>query len=256
LALKYQVSTRTLKRRFKPFFEVSSSPLPVKSQGKVVILDGLHLNYQSVVLIARTRDKVITWSFVDKENSSSWQELLFCLTYPTALVTDGQRGALKAIAASFPGVTIQRCQFHVMHYCLLRLTKNPESKAGQELRQLVLYLPKVKSKKDALFWFNRYRLWNANYLAFVKEKTYQESLGLKKRRRWHYTHGKLHAAHSYLRRSLPYLFKYLTNPQIPNTTNHVEGGINAGIKDLLRKHRGLSLNHRKVLVGYFLRSRQ
>jgi transposase-like protein len=64
---------------------------------------------------------------------------------------------LKAIDESFPRVRIQRCQFHVMKYCLSKLTQNPEYKAAQDLRRLVLRISKVKTKDDFKLWLSDYK---------------------------------------------------------------------------------------------------
>jgi len=44
---------------------------------------------------------------------------------------------IKAIKQLFPRVIIQRCQFHVIKYCLIKLTKNPESIQEQILKLLI-----------------------------------------------------------------------------------------------------------------------
>ena len=174
-----------------------------------------------------------------------------------AIVCDGQRGMLKAIKERFPQVIIQRCQFHVIQYCLGRLTKNPESLAAWELRQLVLDISKVKTKSDLNRWLFRYKDWYQTHHRFLKEKTYQSNeLTPTGRRRWHYTHGRLHAAHSHLKNSMPNIFMYIKYPRIPNTTNFVEGAINSPMQEKLRLHRGLTLSQRRVLIAHYLNSKQ
>jgi hypothetical protein len=51
---------------------------------------------------------------------------------------------------------------------------------------------------------------------------------------------------------LPYLFTYLDFPGCPNTTNLVEGWPNAAIAEALRRHRGLHLSQKKILVSIIL----
>jgi transposase-like protein len=164
---------------------------------------------------------------------------------------------LKAITQRFQGTVIQRCQFHVMKYCLSKLTQNPENIATQEFRCLVLQIARIRTKEQFKYWFEEYLNWKKMYHDFLKEKTYQlHNLTPTGRRKWHYTHGRLHAAHSHLKNSLPNLFRYLLYPEIPNTTNFVEGAINAPMQEKLRFHRGLPLSKRRILIAHFLASQQ
>jgi hypothetical protein len=58
-----------------------------------------------------------------------------------------------------------------------------------------------------------------------------------------------------LTQALDNLFAHIECPGVPSTTNLVEGGINSRIKELLHRHRGMSLEHKKAIVAYFLNSR-
>lgn len=218
-----------------------------------LICDALFLNVNTVVLIIRTK-KVVIWSFVRMETYTAWKRLFSqCQGQPKAVVIDGKRGLYKAVRECFPQAIVQRCQFHVAQYCLTRLTKKPQTTPAQELRKIVLELATVKSKAKLEDWLQLYLGWMITYHAYVKQKTYSETeFTPTGRKRWHYTHGRLHAVYSHLKRAIPHLFKYLLDPNIPNTTNHVEGGVNAQLRCQLRFHRGLSIEKQKVLVSIIL----
>jgi len=144
-----------------------------------------------------------------------------------------------------------------MKYCLSKLTQNPEYPAAQELRKLVLRISKVKTQNFLKAWLSDYKNWWLCYKNFIKEKTYSHTkLTPTGRKKWHYTHGRLHAAHSHLKNAIPHLFTYFKNPQIPNTTNFVEGAINATLQEKLRLHRGLKVSKRRILIAHYLRSLQ
>ena len=55
------------------------------------------------------------------------------------------------------------------------------------------------------------------------------------------------------------LFTWMTaahpNELLPKTTSPLEGGVNAGIKDLLRRHRGMSPDHAMVAIGWYLNTK-
>jgi len=258
IAQKYLVTRQTIHYWFIPFWNDEPLPQQVNITNQVLIIDGKYVAREACVLVARTLGGVVSWSFTGRETAGSWLTFLDTLKqFPFAVVCDGQRGMLKAIKLRFPGVIIQRCQFHIISYCLTKLTKHPESLASQEFRTIIKQVSKVKTKEEFKIWLGDYMAWRKTHNDFLKEKTYQEdSLTPTGRKKWHYTHGKLHAAHSHLKNSIPHLFKYLLYPQIPNTTNLVEGGINASMQEKLRFHRGLKLSKQRVLIAYFLRSKQ
>lgn len=257
-AEKYGVSRQTLFNWFAPFWLEEPKHKKVDTCDSVLIIDGKYVEFSATVLVITTGGNVVTWLFTYRENSHTWYALLSQLPQvPFAIVCDGQRGMVKAIKLLFPRVIIQRCQFHVMRYCLAKLTQKPESTAGQELRCIILRITSVKTKEQFRAWFETYVSWRKTYQDFLNEKTYhlhnQTPTG---RPEWHYTHGKLHATHSHLKNALPNLFRYVLYPQIPNTTNVVEGAINALMQEKLRSHRGFTLSQRRVLIAHFLRSMQ
>lgn len=257
-AAKYGITRQTLFNWFTPFWLEEPLPKLVDIRDDVLVIDGKYVSFTATVLIIATVEKIVSWSFTYRENSQTWYTFLSGIRQvPFVIVCDGQRGMLKAINQRFPGIIIQRCQFHVMHFCLAKLTQKPESTAAQKLRLVVLKIVSIKTKEQFKIWFEDYLLWRKTYQYFLKEKTYQNyNLTPTGRPTWHYTHGRLHAAHSHLKNALPNLFKYLLYPQIPNTTNFVEGAINAPMQEKLRSHRGLTLNQRRVLIAHFLSSKQ
>jgi hypothetical protein len=57
---------------------------------------------------------------------------------------------------------------------------------------------------------------------------------------------------SHINNALPYIFTYVRYPEIPKTTNFLEGGVNKTISELLSRHRGISLKQKASLITYFL----
>jgi hypothetical protein len=258
VADEHDVSIKTLNRWFSPFWDQEPTPKEVNISNQVLIIDGKYLERNATVLIATTTSEVVSWHFTQRENASSWMMFLLTLKYiPFAIVCDGQRGMLKAIKQRFSGLIIQRCQFHVMQYCLTKLTKHPESKPALEFRKLVLQISSIKTKDQFSFWIASYKNWYQTNRDFLKEKTYQENhLTPTGKKSWSYTHGRLHSANSHLQNALPNLFKYLLYKQIHNTSNFIEGAVNASIQEKLRFHRGLGLTKRRILIAQFLASKQ
>jgi transposase-like protein len=258
LAQKHKINRKTLIRWFNPFWQFEPQSKLVNVRNKVVVLDAKFTGKNVVVLVGCCETKVCHYSFAQRENFDSWSIYLSSFNQsPLAAVVDGKRGLKKALETKFPDIIIQRCQFHVMKYILTKLTKKPKAPAAQELKELTLLISRIKTKNDLRQWLGQYKLWWQTYHKFVKEKTYSETQLTKTgRRKWHYTHGRLHAACSHLKNAFPNLFKYLLHPQIPNTTNIVEGSINAKIADLIHLHRGLNSEKKQVLTATFLASKQ
>jgi len=258
IADKYSISAKTIYRWFNPFWNEEPLPEIQNIASKVLVIDGKYIDKNATVLVGTVDKKVVFWLFVQRENYVTWKTFLIQFRHiPFAIVGDGQKGMSKAIREVFPRVVVQRCQFHVIKYCRTKLTQNPETTAAQELRILVLQISKLKTKEELRLWLGNYKMWLQNHLEFVKEKTYPEnSFTPTGRRSWHYTHQNLHASYSHIKNAFPYLFRYLQHPKIPNTTNFVEGGINAPMQEKLRFHRGLKLPKRKILIAHFLSFKQ
>ncbi len=223
ISVKYRVSSKTIYRWFQPFWNEEPTSKSVNISGRVIIIDGKYIAKDGSVLISACDKKVSNWHFSQRENNASWNQFFSSFKHiPFAVVCDGQKGMIKAIKQRFPGVIIQRCQFHVIKYICTKLTKNPESIASQELKSLVLRITKIKTREQLKIWLSDYKYWYQTHKYFIKEKTYPfNSFTPTGRRKWNYTHQKLHASHSHLKNSIPYLFRYLQHLEIPNTTQNV-----------------------------------
>jgi hypothetical protein len=172
-------------------------------------------------------------------------------------VIDGKAGSIKAAKDRWPKIIIQRCQFHVIHYVATLLTKHPETQAARRFKSLVGKITLVKTTSNWKKWVLELKHWYLLYGNFLVERTFQEnSFTPTGRRKWHYTHGRLHAAFSHVKNAFPNLFQYLRYPQIPNTSNRIEGGVNSFLQRKLDIHRGLTLEGQQQLISAFLKSKQ
>ena len=246
------VSRRTMQRWFEPFWTQSPAPeAPSTLEGQSLILDAVSIEpHRMMALIGRTPQHVVWWTFSERESSDSWT--LFCsrLPRPDAAVCDGQRGLFAAIRWFWPTVSFQRCLIHVVRHALTKLTRQPKTLAGQDLRKLVKELPTIRTRRKKRRWIRRWNRWRRKYHRFLAERSYGDVQ--EKRRGWWYTHKKLRAVRSLIQNSLPHLFTFIGHPEIPRTSNHVEGGINSRLKELLYRHRGLSLTQKQALTSWFL----
>lgn len=220
-----------------------------------IIVDGIRVG-GNVCLIVRTTSYVIAWVWAPYESSQYWTELFWSLPQPTYVVCDGQKGLLKALAICWPETIVQRCRVHTWLNIKTKLTLHPESRAGQELLELTHDLLHVRTRRQAKRWKRRLKHWYKKHQNYVNERTVKQDPKLRERS-WRYTHERLRSAYRQLAKLKDDLLKssYRPNPNLPSTTNHIEGGINSQIRTKLKAHRGMPSSHQMRLVDWYLYTR-
>ena len=129
------------------------------------------------------------------------------------------------------------------------LTRSPKSHAGKELKQFNDSFIKIKlTKVQFLEQMENYLKTHQDYLNEMSETDPEK-----------YKHQRLRKALNRYKNNLKHLFTFQTDPQLqtqlPNTTNHIDGGVFSPMKNLLRNHNGMSKEHRKNWIIKFLNSR-
>lgn len=256
ISKKIGITRRALTKRFSNIKKLPRIPLKKLESEIILVLDGTFISKDRILLIAYDliSRQPLAWAFTNRECFSSWFKLLSSIKTKhqvTALVSDGQKGLIKAIQMLFPRVPHQRCIAHIVRRSLAWLTRNPKTEAGLELRQLILKLKNVRSKELVLIWKQYFELWNEKYSEFLKEK----SINPLTQKSW-FTHRRVRAIRSLIKNSLGSMFWYVANPNIPNTTNVVEGGLNSQLSELLRRHRGITRKQKEALATCFLYSQR
>jgi hypothetical protein len=194
--------------------------------------------------------QILWYKFLKNETNADYQEGLTYLEKKgfkvLGVVTDGRRGLSKV----FQNYPYQICQFHIQKGVRTLLTKNPRSEAGKEL---------YKINKT----FIQDRLTQQQFLHKIETylQTYQDYLNEKSETNpEQYKHQRLRKAlnkYKY-KNNLKYMFTFQTTNTIndlPNTTNHLDGGLFSPLKNLLRNHNGLSKEHRQYLITHYLNHR-
>jgi hypothetical protein len=250
-------SDRTWRTQTAWCWNIAPKPEYTGEVHHAIILDGIHVG-SLVCLIARTTDYVVAWHWAGYESSNTWSELLLAIPAPSFVVCDGQKGILLSIARCWPKTEIQRCLFHVWLNVRSKLTLSPKTEAGKDFLKLTRGLWQVRTEKEVLAWWQQFQAWEQRYGDFVKQRTYVRD-PKPNQRRWWYTHGRLRSAYRQLKKLQEdqQLFTYVYNAdlRLPRTTNHMEGGINSQLRTKLKLHRGLSDEHQRRLVEWYLYSR-
>jgi hypothetical protein len=155
-----------------------------------------------------------------------------------SVTIDGKRG----IPSVFNKYPVQICQFHVQKNILKRTTLKPKSDCGKILKQIGKEFIKDRwSEEEFKLCFNLIR---EDFKDFLNERNDNNR----------FKHRQLKSAITGIKLALPYLFTALNHPQlrIPNTTNHIDGGINPKLKAIARDHRGMSIPRRNKLMEEIL----
>ena len=184
------------------------------------------------------------------ESTAAWTALLERIPAPTVVVCDGGTGIISAVRQVWPEIRTQRCLFHDQMNVRRHLTLNPRTDAGRRLRTLSLELSKVKITEDAIGWRLKLEAWWQAHGHLTKERSTDG------RATW-FTHDRLRKAWLLLAKPTRdgHLFTYIDYGNA-RTTSPLEGGINNGIRHVLRSHRGMTEPHMKRAAEWFLTLRE
>lgn len=163
-----------------------------------------------------------------------------------SVTCDGAANILKAVREVCPEAILQRCTVHISREVETWITRKPQSDAARELLELVRMMNRIELQPEAQLWIRAFVDWYRRHEEFIEAKSVDETTG-----RWWYTHRMLHRSMSHIKRALPYMFNYTRFPNVPKTSNSIESFFGL-LKDNLRIHRGLSEQHFKDFVKWYL----
>jgi len=185
-----------------------------------------------------------------RRSSAAWTALLEQVCAPAVLVSDGGSGLPSALRRCWPETAHQRCIFHLQMNITRHLTRHPRTSAGQALRRLAMDLSGVRDETAAIEWQLQLEQWWQAFGHLTRERT------MFRNGQWGFTHDRLRKAWLLLRlvARRQTLFTHIVYGT-PRTTSALESP-NAQIRDLLRRHRGMSEEHRRRAVEWFLTLRE
>jgi hypothetical protein len=243
---------RTFRRKTAKFWDIWPMPPKVEIRKDVLYLDGIYLGRKACVLICCDDKYVLVWYLCRYEHADAWMALMRRIAEPQMVVSDGGTGFSKALKKLWPNAKHQRCVFHVFCQVKRYTTSKPNTMAGIELYSLAKDLLKINSNDEAEKWVKRFLDWIKRYQKFLSEMTIDER-GNKRP-----THERLLKAQRSLLKLIREntLFTYLDEDlrsefDAPATNNRVEGGINSRLREMLRNHRGLSIERRIKAVYWW-----
>lgn len=243
---------RTFRRHTAKYWNIWPMPPKIEDKRDVLYLDGIYLGRKVCILICCDNKNVLGWYLCRYEHAGAWKALMSRIAEPRMVVSDGGTGFRKALKQVWPKAKYQRCVFHVFCQIKRYTTSRPNTIAGFELYHLAKELLKIKTDKEAAEWMKAFMDWIKKYQKFLGEMTIDE-YGKERP-----THERLLKAERSLLKLIKenILFTYLDKElradfDAPAMNNRIEGGVNARLREMLRNHRGLSIERRIKAVYWW-----
>lgn len=229
----------------------------------VVQIDGFNLRTGWCILVAISNGKVIATQWCSRESEAAWSALFRRVPVPAAVVCDGGPGMHAALKEHWPDARIQRCLVHLQRNVRKYVTTRSKTVAGKALWGLALNLTRVRTTADAEAWSRLLIAWEATFLHLTKQRTYRKNTSdipswVRPNQTWWYTHQRLRSGYQVFERAITrgHIFTFL-DPSLaalhaPSSTNEIEGGVNSQMRALLRQHRGMTEEHQRRAIEWWL----
>lgn len=230
--------------------------MPEKQKGQREVylkIDGSYFQRWGCILVYKADKRIIYWSFVVRENYLSFCIDLAKITnlgyQVKGITSDKNTSLVSAVKNFFPGIPHQFCLVHLQRKCQSLLTQNPQTKAGRELLELVLFLNKITNRYQKDIWLKWLDRLTRRHESLIRERTYGLDEKTKKRT-WWYTHKNLRRTFRALQASRDNLFLYLGHSGLPKDNNGLEAEF-SHLKGKLNIHRGLTRERRANFVKWY-----
>lgn len=224
---------------------------PVTTTHHSILVDGIWIGSWCLLIAVTPGLQVLAWQWCARESTAAWKALFEQLPAPRVVICDGGSGIPAALRETWPTTRVQRCLFHAQMNVRQHLTLQPRTLAGRRLLALSRMLSHVHTIEEAIQWQEHLDRWWRAHGHLTQERTRYVN------GQWGWTHERLRKAWFLLRKLVrqDLLFTYILEGN-PRTTSPLEGGINNGIRTVLRNHRGMSEAHMKRAAEWFLTLRE
>jgi hypothetical protein len=245
-------SVRTLKRYFAQYLQESPLWKVYPSERVNLLVDGTYFNNDLCLVLYR--DNTIKFTQLYRLTDGEWyqemkedlENLLELGVQIESITCDGHRSLLKAIRKVCKQVVTQRCLVHIQRMCRIWLTASPKTIPGAELKSIISTLHQIKTYSQRDYWIVSLVKWYEKHKDFINEKSFNTET-----KRFWFKHKMVRRSFISLKKALPDMFHYIDNPKIPKSTNGLESFF-GHLKGNLAIHRGLSKEHRKDFIRWYL----
>jgi transposase-like protein len=163
--------------------------------------------------------------------------------HPVSCTIDGLSVVAKTFRQVWPGIIIQRCLVHIQRQGLSWCRMHPRRKDAEQLRGLFVRVPRIDNGQQRDQFLADLNDWEEKYGSAIASRPGRGKV-----------FSDLKRARSLLLKALPNMFHYLNDPNIPRSTNGLEGYF-ARLKKLYRSHNGLT-NTKSYCQWYFTLKRK
>ncbi|WP_420801275.1 IS256 family transposase, variant Zn-binding type [Phocoenobacter skyensis] len=206
LAIKYNCSVRTIQRYV---LKAPKTPLNIPQNNKLnLMMDTTFFgrNFGVLVFMDTLSKKVIYHQIVTTEKNLYYLLAMNKLREKgyiiQSITCDGRRGLLR----DFLNTPAQLCQFHQIANVIRKLTRNPKSEAGKELKILVKTL-KNSSKNE--FYINLH-YWYLKHKEYLNERSDK----INEKGKYPFKHRNIRSAYRSLKYNMDYLFTFEKYPEL------------------------------------------
>jgi transposase-like protein len=197
-----------------------------------------------MLLMDNATGKIIAHKYHYRENYESayqmFREMKDGDLNPEAISIDGNTSVIRALRAVWPDIIIQRCITHIQRQGLAWLRRYPKIQASKDLRRILLTVGQVKDGRRKDIFIKSFEKWENHYGQAVQALPSNDKV-----------YGDLQRTRSLVLHALPDMFHYLDDKRIAPTTNKLEGYFSR-LKEIYRKHRGLSKKHRQSYFAWYI----
>lgn len=159
---------------------------------------------------------------------------------PKSITIDGNLHIYRVVKRLWPECIIQRCLVHIQRQGLSWCRRNPKRTDAKKLRLILLKVCGISTEIERKEFVDEFNKW---------EEKYGQRIIKTKNRGW--IASDIQRARSMLIKAIPFMFNYLKDNNIPNTTNAIEGYFSR-LKQHYRQHKGLSkANQENYFRWYF-----
>jgi putative transposase len=213
---------------------------------RCIQFDGTYFKHENCLMVVMDNltARVIGHRYHYRENYACCYALFTHLKEhglePSAITIDGNTSVIRALKAVWPKIRIQRCITHIQRQGLAWLRRYPKLEASRQLRKILLRISDIKDEQGKNVFISSFVDWEKQYSSFVKALPSKDKV-----------YGDLQRARSLIVHALPNMFHYLDDRNIAATTNRLEGYFSR-LKELYRRHRGLSKQHRQNYFAWYI----
>jgi len=158
---------------------------------------------------------------------------------PSSVTVDGNPNVLRALRKQWSNIIIQRCLVHIQRQGLMWCRRFPKRLDARKLRTLFLTVVTITTNNERDIWLTQLASWEARY---------GNRIATSRETGWVFSD--LKRARCMLLRAIPGMFHYLDHPEIPRTTNGLEGYFGR-LKDRYHDHRGLAQTNRSAYFQWY-----